>query len=232
MWIYLLQGMSYGFAAAVQPGPMTTYLVSEALRSGWRRTLPATLAPLLSDGPIALLMLFVLSRTPTRLLQWMSFAGGLYVLYLAYGAWKSWRSPAGETSPGGNRTILKAAMINLLNPNPYLGWSLVIGPLLFKGWRETPAYGIAVVLAFYLTMITSMAALVLLFSRTRSLGPKISRALILASALALLAFSLYLLSGAIGDGPEQVLVRQPVDAKTASKTGLISHFWGRFYELT
>ncbi|MBP1599095.1 MAG: Lysine exporter protein, partial [Acidobacteria bacterium] len=44
MWIYLLQGISLGFAAAVQPGPLSTYLVSETLKSGWRRTLPAIFA--------------------------------------------------------------------------------------------------------------------------------------------------------------------------------------------
>lgn len=89
MWIYLLQGISYGFAAAVQPGPLSTYLVSETLKSGWRRTLPAVFAPLLSDGPIAALMLLLLSRTPNRLLQLMSLPGGIFVLCLAFGAWET-----------------------------------------------------------------------------------------------------------------------------------------------
>jgi len=68
-------------------GPLSTYLVSETLKSGWRRTLPAIFAPFLSDGPIAALMLLLLSRTPTRLLQLMSLPGGVFVLYLAFGSW-------------------------------------------------------------------------------------------------------------------------------------------------
>lgn len=51
---YVVFGLTYGFACAVQPGPFQAYLVSLALAHGWRRALPAALAPLLSDGPIAL----------------------------------------------------------------------------------------------------------------------------------------------------------------------------------
>ena len=56
---YIAQGLGYGFAAAVQPGPFQTYVLSQALNRGWRRALPMALAPLLSDAPIITLMLLV-----------------------------------------------------------------------------------------------------------------------------------------------------------------------------
>jgi threonine/homoserine/homoserine lactone efflux protein len=52
MWLYILQGIGYGFAAAAQPGPFQTYLISQTLIKGWKPTLPAAFAPFLSDGPI------------------------------------------------------------------------------------------------------------------------------------------------------------------------------------
>lgn len=64
MWLYLLQGIGYGFAAAAQPDPFQTYLISQTLLKGWKRTLPAAFAPLVSDGPIIALCLLVLSRVP------------------------------------------------------------------------------------------------------------------------------------------------------------------------
>jgi threonine/homoserine/homoserine lactone efflux protein len=64
MWIYLLQGMGFGLAAASQPGPFQTYLISQSLARGWKHTLPAALAPLISDGPIIALCLLVLSQVP------------------------------------------------------------------------------------------------------------------------------------------------------------------------
>ena len=64
MWLYIVQGIGYGLAAAAQPGPFQTYLISQTLVKGWKRTLPAALAPLLSDGPIIALCLLVLSQVP------------------------------------------------------------------------------------------------------------------------------------------------------------------------
>jgi threonine/homoserine/homoserine lactone efflux protein len=86
MWFYIVQGIVYGFAAAVQPGPFQTYLISQTLTKGWQKTLPAALAPLVSDGPIIALCLLVLSQVPLWLERLLNIIGGLFILYLAYGA--------------------------------------------------------------------------------------------------------------------------------------------------
>ena len=92
MWIYLLQGIGYGLAAASQPGPFQTYIISQTLTRGWKRTLPAALAPLVSDGPIILLCVLVLSQVPAWMQRVLYIAGGLFILYLAYGTYKSWKN--------------------------------------------------------------------------------------------------------------------------------------------
>ncbi len=194
MWLYIVQGIGYGFAAAVQPGPFQTYLISQTLTKGWRRTLPACLAPLLSDGPIIALCLLVLSQVPAWLQRFLYIAGGLFVLYLAYSAYKSWKSfdpgiPSAEA--GIQQGVLKAALVNMLNPNPYIFWSLVTGPILLSGWRETPVHGLGFLTGFYGIMILSLGVIVLVFSSARQLGPKINRALLGISAIALFCFGLY-----------------------------------------
>ena len=88
---FLLQGIGYGFSAAVQPGPFQTYLISQTLLNGWRRTLIAALAPLVSDGLIILTVLFVLTRVPATFRLALQLAGGIFILYLAWGAFHSWR---------------------------------------------------------------------------------------------------------------------------------------------
>lgn len=64
MWLYIAQGIGYGFAAAAQPGPLQTYLISQALMKGWRKSLSSAFAPLISDGPIIIFCLLVLSQVP------------------------------------------------------------------------------------------------------------------------------------------------------------------------
>lgn len=194
MWLYIVQGIGYGFAAGVQPGPLQTYIISQTLLKGWRRVLPAAFAPLISDGPIITLCLLVLSQVPVWLQRFLSIAGGLFVLYLAYDAYQTWKNfdpNIPSTGSATQKSILKAALVNTLNPSPYIFWTLVTGPILLKGWRETPVYGLGFMAGFYSTMILSLVTIILLFSRARQLGPKINRILLGVSALALLGFGLY-----------------------------------------
>ncbi len=194
MLVYLILGITYGFAAAVMPGPLSTYLISQALTNGWRRTLLAAFAPLLSDGPIILLVLLILTRLPLWFEQLLRFSGGFFVLYLAVGAAKAWRVYDQRKAlrvESSRQSLVRAATVNLLNPNPYLSWTLVLGPLLLKGWREAPGNGLALLASFYGTMILMMVMIVVLFSAAGNLGPKVNRSLIGVSALALACFGMY-----------------------------------------
>ncbi len=191
---YLFLGMTYAFAAAVQPGPFQTYLISQTLSNGWRRTMPAAFAPLLSDGPIIILVLLVLSRMPEWLVKVLQCVGGIFLLYLAIIAFITWRNfdlKKAVQDQSNRRTVLKATLVNLLNPAPYISWSLVMGPLLLKSWREAPANGIGLLVGFYTTMIIATLGIMLLFATARNLGPRVSRILVGISSFALMGFGLY-----------------------------------------
>ena len=101
MLTFLLQGFTLGFAAGAQPGPFQTYLISQTLSQGWRRAWIAAFAPLLSDGPIVALVLLVLSQVPDWFQRVLQIVGGLFVLYLAWGAFKAWKAfnPGSEATP-------------------------------------------------------------------------------------------------------------------------------------
>jgi threonine/homoserine/homoserine lactone efflux protein len=192
--VYLIQGIGYGFAAAVQPGPFQTYIISQTLNSGWRRTLPAALAPLVSDGPIIVLVLLVLSQIPSWVERVLYVAGGLFILILALNAFRGWRDfdlGAGENNQSGGQSLIKAAMMNVLSPGPYIFWSLVTGPILLAGWREAPANGLGLLAGFYLAMIFSLGGIIAVFATARQLGPKVNRTLLGISAIALVCFGLY-----------------------------------------
>ena len=201
MWLYIIQGIGFGFAAAAQPGPLQTYIISQAITKGWKKSLPAAFAPLVSDGPIIVVCLLVLRQLPDAFQKVLYIAGGLFVLYLAYGAYKSWRGFESQLSihqSGAEQSLLKAALVNLLAPGAYIFWSLVTGPILIAGWRETPAFGVAFMLGFYITFVLCLMLIIFIFGAMQNLGQKVRRALVGVSAIALLCFGLYQLWLGIG----------------------------------
>jgi threonine/homoserine/homoserine lactone efflux protein len=204
MTAYVLLGATYAFAAAVQPGPLQTYLISSTLTHGLRRTFPAVLAPLLSDVPIITLVLLVLTQVPPAAVSALRLAGGVFLLYLAYGACvacRSYEAPSTGQPAQAAQTLIRAATVNLLNPNPYLSWSLVLGPLLLQAWRASPAHAVALIASFYATMIASTAVILVPFAGARALGPCVGRTMVGISAVALAAFGLYQLWAGVASLP-------------------------------
>ena len=197
MFSSFLLGSGLAFAAVLQPGPLQAYFLSSVAQRGWRRTLPAALSPLLSDGPILIVVLLVLTRLPDDAARLLQGAGGLLLLYFAWSAYRDWqRGPAPETEAKGTapRTLLEAAGINLLNPNPWLGWSLVMGPAFIDAWQDSAASGIAFLIAFYGVIVGGSALLILLLGTTRFLSPRLRHTLILLSAVLLAGLGLYRLA--------------------------------------
>ncbi len=188
---FLLQGLTLGFAAGAQPGPFQTYLISQTLSQGWRRAWVAAFAPLVSDGPIVALVLLALNQVPDWFQRVLQIAGGLFVLYLAWGAHKAWKTftPDAENTPQpGPHSLLNAAMTNALSPSPYLFWSLVLGPLIVTTWRENPSDAVLIVLAFYFAMIGLNIAVVLLFGQAARFGNQVRKVMLGLSVLALAGY--------------------------------------------
>ncbi|UCG23698.1 MAG: LysE family translocator [Chloroflexota bacterium] len=194
MLAYLIQGIFLGFPAAATPGPLQAYFLSQTMRSGWRKTIPSAFAPLLSDGPIILLVLFFLTRTPDWLLRGLRIVGGLFILYLALNAlilFRKQQEPETLVTESSGKGLFKAVVTNVLNPNPYIFWSLVAGPILIAAWRESSLYGAGFVVGFYGTLIGGFVALIIIFATAGRLSPRLVRALSGLSTLALIAFGIY-----------------------------------------
>jgi threonine/homoserine/homoserine lactone efflux protein len=193
MLIYIVIGLTYGFAAAVQPGPFSTFLISQTLKNGWRKTIPAIFSPLLSDIPIAILTLLILSSISHDFIKWLHILGGIFIIYLASGVYKSWRSLNKENYRFDEPqvSIYKGALVNLLNPNPYLGWSFVMGPLIIEGWHKAIMNSFALVISFYLSMFFCLFVLIFVFHHAKRVGPRVNYYLLAASFIALAGFGIY-----------------------------------------
>ena len=194
----MLQGLFLGATAAAQPGPFQAFLLSLIARNGWRKTLPAALAPLISDGPILLIVLLVLTRLPVWVLPLLQIAGGLFLLYLAWGAWHTVRmkpipaNPIAQADKTRVRSsVMKAALMNFLSPSPYIFWATVAGPILVTAWRESPLSGLAFLAGFYAALIGGLMLFIAVFGGLGNIDPRINRGLGLLSVVALLGFGIY-----------------------------------------
>lgn len=191
---YLISGALLGLSAVASPGPFQAYLISQTLKNSWKRTLPAALAPLISDGPIIVLVLLGLTRLPEQFLLYIQIAGGLLLIYFAWRTYEAFRRFDFETvaaRQSSSQNLFEAALVNALSPGPWIFWSLMAGPILLEGWRLSPAFGGAYLLGFYGAMITGLVAFIMLLGTARQLGAKFTRVLLGISALILLFFGLY-----------------------------------------
>jgi len=175
MQAFLFKGVLLGFAAAISPGPLQALFLAQTMETGWRRTIPAALAPLLSDGPIILIVLFLLTQVPEEMLTFLRISGGLFLVYLALITLNGLRRQDGVKSPSASpvsRGLLRAALTNLLNPNPYIFWATVSAPILLDALAESPLHVFTFLLGFYLLLVGGFMLIITLFASGRRLAPQ------------------------------------------------------------
>lgn len=202
MQAFFLKGVLLGFAAAISPGPLQALFLAQTMETGWRRTIPAALAPLLSDGPIILLVLFILTQVPEQLIRFVRIGGGLFLVYLAVSTLKGLLQEDDSRLPEPSkksRSLLKATLTNLLNPNPYIFWATVSGPILLDALDESLLQIFSFLLGFYLLLVGGFMVIITLFASGRRLAPQHVPKFLGLAALALGLFGLYqLLEGISG----------------------------------
>lgn len=168
---YLALGVSLGLAAGMSPGPLLMYTVVATLRGGWRAGLGVALAPLITDAPIILLALIILRLLPEEALRVLGLIGGAFVVYLGVETIRSARRTPDirlENHVSTRQELGRGILVNFLNPNPYLFWGTVGGPILLQAGRENFLGAAAFVLGFYVFLVGDKVLVALIAHRQRS----------------------------------------------------------------
>jgi threonine/homoserine/homoserine lactone efflux protein len=167
---YLFLGLSLGLGAGLAPGPLLALIIQRSVQGGLMSGLRVSIAPLLTDIPIVVLSLLLVRRLPEIGLDIMLGIGGLFVLWLGVDALRH----AGDGIDTTKTTTAKqdyvhGALINFLNPHPYLFWVAVGAPTVVRAWREGPWMAIAFIVSFYVLLVGSKVVLAFVFSQARGL---------------------------------------------------------------
>lgn len=77
-------GIFLGLAAGLSPGPLITLVVSETLKNGRRKAIEVAVSPLISELPIILFVLLILSNVTGNgiLMAIISLVGACYLTHL------------------------------------------------------------------------------------------------------------------------------------------------------
>jgi len=157
---FFFSALSFGLAAGLKPGPLGVIVIQQTLAKGLLSGFRASLAPLVTDGPIIIAALWLLSNFKSIhiFVALLSLVGGVYLIWLARKilAIKEILL-AGKLST--ESSILQAVKVNLLNPSPYLFWFTVGGAYILRGSAlESTVFVITAIL----TLIASKFAMALL----------------------------------------------------------------------
>jgi threonine/homoserine/homoserine lactone efflux protein len=195
---FFTQGAALGLSGALSPGPLQAYMLSRAAKRGPWRTLPIALVPLVTDPVIISTVLVVLSRVPPFMLRGLQVGGGLFVIWLGASGLRALRRPADAPAPHEPPVgFVRAALVNLTNPNAWIWWSVAGGASLTSAWKTAPAQGLAYLAGFYLCLVGGNAAIIVLFGEVGRLGPRAARVLAALSAALLLVFGAFQISKGI-----------------------------------
>ncbi len=143
-----------GLSAGFSPGPLMTVIMSESIKHGKKEGLKVALAPLITDLPIVIICLLILSRISNLdiILGVISLCGGLYLLYLGYEniTYKGTELTVGDCAP---QSFRKGIITNFLSPNPYMFWLSVLGPTLLRAYQVNLIYAVAFLVIFYFLLL-------------------------------------------------------------------------------
>lgn len=201
----ILPAISTGLSATAIPGPLQAYLLNITLRFGWRRGLLVIFAPLIVDGPVILVTVFLLGQLPQLALQIIRILGGLLLLYIAWGAWQQLRAGASFQAGGDGAqqaaispwAVLRTAIaMNILSPGPYLFWATINGPLLLEALSISVWAAAGMMIGFYGTFLGGLALLVLLFDRLGKIDEGLTRIILMITIVLLLWFATSLIAEA------------------------------------
>lgn len=186
---FVFPALTFGLAAGLSPGPLSVFVIHQTMSKSNVHGMLASLAPLITDGPIIVLALLLTLQLES--LDWfisaISILGAMYLLRLAYKIFTAPASINPNESKASDSGLFTAVKINFLNPSPYIFWFTIGGSYILMGDKFDAALFVSCML-----MSLSLTKYCVAFT-VKTLGQrfnsKIYSAILRSLSLPLLGFS-------------------------------------------
>jgi threonine/homoserine/homoserine lactone efflux protein len=194
---YITSAFLLGLSGLI-PGPLLTLVISETLKHGTKEGIKVAVSPLITDLPIIVVTILVMSRIANidYLLGMIAFGGSIFLIYLAFESlfFKGINRDAVDQAS----VIKKGIIANLLNPSPYVFWFTIGAPTILKAYHEGFIYAVLFLIIFYSVLIGSKVVIAAITGKSRHiLSSRFYLYLIRFLGVVLFLFALYFIKSGI-----------------------------------
>lgn len=165
---FLAMGSFLGLAAGISPGPLLAITISETLQHGKWEGIKVAISPLITDLPIILSVLFVLSHLTgsNSIIGIIAFFGASYLIYSGIESLKLKKDSVGLNLEKKG-AFKKGIIINFGNPHPYIFWLSIGGPIILKSLKLHIWATILFIAGFYSFLVGSKVIVALIVEKSK-----------------------------------------------------------------
>ena len=164
-----LAGITLGIVEGVKPGPLLTTVIKETLTSGFRGGMRAASAPIFTDGPLILFSIFMAGWIATQPLVFCGIAilGAIFLTRMGMECFYPEIPDIDTNDVDLSKSLKRGILTNLLNPNAYIFWLLVGGPLMATAADTEPIAPYAYAISFILSIVLVKMTIAYFFSKAQ-----------------------------------------------------------------
>jgi threonine/homoserine/homoserine lactone efflux protein len=189
---YFIMGSFLGLASGTSPGPLLAITISETLQHGKWEGVKVAVSPLITDLPIILSVLFVLSHLTSSnfIIGIIAFFGAAYLIYSGIESLKI-KKDSVEFDVEKKDALRKGIIVNFGNPHPYIFWISIGGPIILKSLNIHVSATILFIAGFYIFLVGSKVVVALIVEKSKSfINSKYYFSIIRALGIAQIIFGL------------------------------------------
>ena len=194
-----IAGATLGIVEGIKPGPLLTMVIRETLSGGLRAGLWTAAAPIFTDGPLVIFSLLAaawIATNPSALLV-ITLAGAIFLAQMGYECFGLEPPNMDEDPPPPTGSFLRGVITNLLNPNVYIFWFLIGGPLMASAAEDEILAPIAYAITFLVTIMLTKATIAYAIHRASgNISSTVYTKLLAICGIIMIGFSLYYASEA------------------------------------
>ena len=164
-----LAGVTLGIVEGVKPGPLLTTVIKETLTNGFKGGIRAASAPFFTDGPLILFSIFMAGYIADQPLLFGGIAvlGAIFLTRMGMECFNPVIPDIDATDIDLTQSLKKGILTNLLNPNAYIFWLLIGGPLMATAADSEPIAPFAYAISFLVSIVLVKISIAYFFSKAQ-----------------------------------------------------------------